>query len=306
LRSGEFYSRGKFLLSAEYLVLYGAKALAVPLKLGQRMVVTEIPLPGLLKWETYVQQKLWFTSIFQLRNMEIMETSDEVTANFIQKLLIAGGELKPGLPATKVGFQIQNYIDFDISWGLGSSSSLVSNLAYWLDIDPFALHSRVFRGSGYDIFCARATKPILYQVEEGRPDAREIIFNPSFKENLYFVYSGRKQNSRESVRRFLEQHAGDEAIIKEISRLTGAMVKAKNLGEFLALMLQHEEALSSVLGLKMLKEELFPDFPGQIKSLGAWGGDFFMAGTTMSPEEVKDYFSNKNLDVVFRWDEIVL
>jgi mevalonate kinase len=287
-------------------VLYGAKALAVPLKLGQKMVVSEIPEPGMLKWETYIQQKLWFTSVFTLSDLEILETSNDATVKFIQNLLKAGVKLKPELFTTTAGFQIQNYIDFDLSWGLGSSSSLVSNFASWLDIDPYALFKLLFRGSGYDVYCARAVKPIIYQLKEGLPVVREVSFKPSFTDNLYFVYSGRKQDSQESVREFISQPFKDEQIINDVTNLTESMISASSLDEFLALIRLHEEMLSSLLGLKRIKDELFPDFPGEIKSLGAWGGDFVMAGTSMSSEKVKDYFSSKNLPVVFRWDEIVL
>lgn len=38
-----FYSHGKFLLTGEYLVLEGALALALPLKLGQTMTVETFP-----------------------------------------------------------------------------------------------------------------------------------------------------------------------------------------------------------------------------------------------------------------------
>jgi mevalonate kinase len=97
LRSGDYYSNGKFLLSGEYFVLYGAKALAVPLKYGQRMRVEELPEPGILQWETYVLNKLWFSAGFYLKDMEIIKSSDDQTALFIQNLLKEGGKLQPGL-----------------------------------------------------------------------------------------------------------------------------------------------------------------------------------------------------------------
>jgi len=305
LRSGEYYSNGKFLLSGEYFVLYGAKALAVPLKYGQRMLVDELPEPGILHWETYVLNKLWFSAGFKLKDMEIIESSNSKTAFFIQNLLKEGGKLQPGLYLTTKGYHIKNYIDFDINWGLGSSSSLVSNLAYWLDVDPYALYCSTFQGSGYDVFCARARRPIIYQLKENRPQINETSFNPSFSDHLYFVYLGKKQDSQESVKNFKAQKGFDDHIILEISDLTDSMFKSVTVTDFLMAMHLHEEILSEFLRIPMVKEELFPDFHGEIKSLGAWGGDFVMAGTTMSAKEVKDYFFGKNLDVVFNWMEIV-
>lgn len=306
MTSGEFFSRGKFLLSGEYLVLHGARALAVPLKMGQKMVVAELGEPDILRWETFVEDKLWFSSAFQLRDMEILDASDEKTAHFIQRLLKTAGKLEPGLHLRKPGYSVKNYIEFDIRWGLGSSSSLLSNLAYWLDINPFTLYLGLYNGSGYDVFCSRAEKPILFQLKEGRPIVHESAFKPSFSNQLYFVYSGRKQNSQESVRKFRAQNLMDDLLIREISDLTDSMLKSTSLEDFSRLMRLHESILSSVLGIRVVKDELFPDFQGEIKSLGAWGGDFLMAASEMTEEEVRNYFKKKNLQVIFNWNEIVL
>ncbi len=305
MTGGEYYSRGKFLLSGEYLVLYGAKALAVPLKFGQRMIAGSMPGPVILKWETFVKEKLWFAAEFDLKDLEIMETTDEKTALFIQSLLKAGGKLRPELHLSNCGYHIQNHIEFDIKWGLGSSSSLISNLAYWLGIDPYALYRSVFRGSGYDVFCSRAEKPIIYQLADGRPSVIEAPFDPSFADNLYFVYSGRKQDSQASVEKFMNRQFNDDKIIREISDLTDSMIKAASFEEFSGLMRRHEEIMSGILGQNRVKEEQFPDFKGEVKSLGAWGGDFVMAVTKMSEPEVRNYFKRKNLEIVFKWVEIV-
>jgi mevalonate kinase len=305
LTSGEFYSKGKFLLSGEYFVLYGAKALAVPLKFGQLMTITELPGQDMLKWETYILDNLWFTANYNLKDLTLLNSSDEKTGLFIQNLLKAGGKLQPELQLGNQGYYLRNNIDFSIMWGLGSSSSLVSNMAYWLDVDPYKLYRSIFKGSGYDVFCARAEKSLIYQLHGDIPEACETYFKPSFSDHLYFVYSGRKQDSQESVNQFKSRRFEDDKIILEISDLTDTMLNANTIGDFMTVMLAHEEALSSALGLPKVKEELFPDFPGEIKSLGAWGGDFVMAATDMDQVEVKNYFSRKNLEVVFKWDEIV-
>jgi mevalonate kinase len=305
LRSGQYYSKGKFLLSGEYFVLYGAKALAVPLKYGQKMTVEEIPDKGLIRWTTHVMDKLWFTAVYSRRDFEILQASDEMTAIVVQNLLKEGSKLQPGLNLENKGFFIQNHIDFDLNWGLGSSSSLVSNLSFWLELDPYALYRAIYQGSGYDVFCARAEKPIIYQLHDDLPLVVESSFRPSFTEKLYFIYLGRKQDSQESVRKFRAYQYDDEKVIGEISALTGAMEAANSLDDFLKIMHDHEEILSKVLGLPGVKPELFPDFNGEIKSLGAWGGDFVMAASTLEPEEVRQYFLKKDMPVFFKWKEIV-
>ena len=51
----EFYSHGKLLISAEYAVLDGAKALALPTKLGQRLQVTKTNTEYIL-WKSFDYQ----------------------------------------------------------------------------------------------------------------------------------------------------------------------------------------------------------------------------------------------------------
>lgn len=305
MKKGYFYSRGKFLLSGEYLVLDGALALAVPLKPGQSLQVTEIPEPGILRWETHICGNEWFKATYKNNMQEILNSNNRETAIFIQKLLDAALNLKHKALPSETGYLIHTEIEFDINWGLGSSSSLISNLAYWLDLDPYALYKKVFNGSGYDVFCARASKPILYQLENGVPMVREIDFNPSFLHNLSFIYLGKKQDSQESVRNFRELAVPDNQIIGDITALTNGLVHANSLIQFMELLENHEQILSRMLGRKTVKEELFPGFNGAIKSLGAWGGDFIMAASPMDHEDVKEYFRKKAYPVIFRWDEIV-
>ena len=50
--------------------------------------------------------------------------------------------------------------------------------------------------------------------------------------------------------------------------------------------------LGEILGMEPIKKRLFPDYPGSVKSLGAWGGDFILA--TGSAED-QDYFQAKRL-----------
>ena len=50
----------------------------------------------------------------------------------------------------------------------------------------------------------------------------------------------------------------------------------------------------------------FADYWGCIKSLGAWGGDFVLATSEKSEEETRTYFKSKGLDVIFRYDELIL
>ena len=59
-----FYSKGKLLLTGEYLVLDGAKALALPTKKGQSLLV-EKNNSGLLSWTSFdCHKQVWYKTIF--------------------------------------------------------------------------------------------------------------------------------------------------------------------------------------------------------------------------------------------------
>ena len=56
----KFYAKGKILLTAEYAVLGGAKALALPTKLGQSLEVIKTS-TGKLEWKSIdVNGKVWY------------------------------------------------------------------------------------------------------------------------------------------------------------------------------------------------------------------------------------------------------
>ena len=72
-----FYSNGKLLITGEYLVLDGAKALAIPTKFGQHLEVKKIDEPKLI-WESYSDtNNLWLQVEFDLPRLRIIsETFD--------------------------------------------------------------------------------------------------------------------------------------------------------------------------------------------------------------------------------------
>lgn len=44
-----------------------------------------------------------------------------------------------------------------------------------------------------------------------------------------------------------------------------------------------------------MQSTMFADFPGVVKSLGAWGGDFILAAANIAPTEIRSYFHKKDL-----------
>ncbi len=301
-----FFSRGKLLLSGEYAVILGARALAVPLKLGQHMEILTNAESGTLAWESSDPSGIWFRAEFALPGLEILQASDPVPAAFIASSIRAALELKPGFLSPGQGFRVHTHLEFHRDWGFGSSSSLISNLARWFDVPLFELFRKISSGSGYDVFCARASQPIIYSLIDDQPLLEEVSFHPPFTKNLYFVYLGQKQDSQVSVGNFRSKPMIATGSVQAISALTGRMAVTNDLDEFMKVMNDHELVISGMTGLEPAGKKLFPDFRGAVKSLGAWGGDFVMAASDMSLEQVRDYFRSKGLEVIFGYDELVL
>ena len=67
--------------------------------------------------------------------------------------------------------------------------------------------------------------------------------------------------------------------------------------------MEHEKIISNIIKLKPVKEKLFPDYFGEIKSLGAWGGDFVLV---TGNEETPNYFKNKGFETFLSYREMIL
>jgi hypothetical protein len=60
------------------------------------------------------------------------------------------------------------------------------------------------------------------------------------------------------------------------------------------------------LGIPRIKEQFFSEYWGEIKSLGAWGGDFILATSERSAEETKTYFNQKGFEVLFKYEQLAI
>ena len=116
----------------------------------------------------------------------------------------------------KNGSDITTNLTFEKNWGLGSSSTLISNLSKISGVNPFTLNNKIFKGSGYDIACAESISPILYRIDKDEKIISEVSFKPSFHKNIYFVYLNKKQNSFLEIERYNKNKASN-SIINEIS-----------------------------------------------------------------------------------------
>ena len=303
-----FHANGKFLLSGEYLVLQGACALALPLNLGQSLEVTTInDRNGMIHWDAYTPKGFWFASIFSKHDFTVHASDDMDKADNLSKIFRAIKTLNPNILQDENDYFFTTRLEFDKDWGLGSSSTLISLLAQWANVNPYELLKMTMGGSGYDIACATASQPIFYQLKNGNPIVEKADFKPAFANKLYFVYQGHKQSSGKEVKSFKEraQKYDYASECSEISEISERLTSTASFDDFCALLTRHEEIMSHCLEQPALKSQ-YPDFHGTIKSLGAWGGDFFMAATELSENEVISYFNGKGLKTVLKYNEIVL
>lgn len=313
-----FYSNGKLLLTGEYLVLDGAKSLAVPTKFGQDLSVEKIQEPQLI-WGSFTDVgECWFEAVFDLPKLRLLnctfnsdkEGSGEIIAETLLDILKEAKELNPDFLNTKNGFVVKTTLTFPRNWGLGSSSTLINSIADWAKVDAFKLLWNSFKGSGYDIACAQNDSPIFYQIERDlstsnkmMPKIEQVDFNPSFKEDLFFVHLNQKQDSKEAIAKYRESGVNFQNEIKRVSEISIEFLEAKTLKEFENLIIEHEQIISSIIKLQPVKEKLFPDYFGEIKSLGAWGGDFVLVtGNSETPA----YFKNKGFETILTYSEMVL
>ncbi len=299
-----YYSHGKLLISGEYLILEGAIGLAVPTVQGQDLVVEETD-TGSLQWESVDEnEKTWFTAEFDLEDFELLSHSgDASVGEQLQRILRTARKMNSRFLIASEGCQVRTALEFSRNWGLGSSSTLVNNIAKWADRNPFRLLFDSFGGSGYDIACANSEKPIFYRLEGKQPKAYQVDFDPPFKKNLFFVYLNVKQSSKASIAQFQEVQDFDDQTLDHISAISKELVRCGNQKDFNLLLEEHERIIGSVLGETPIQQRYFEDFSGQIKSLGAWGGDFALVSAKTDPS---DYFSKKGFKTVIPYGKMVL
>ena len=299
-----FYSNGKLLITGEYLILDGAKGLALPTKMGQNLNVEDTN-SGNIHWKSYdADESIWFEEILSFQEIQDNTITTESVKATLIKILQVANTMNSNLFSNSEGFAVTTQLSFPRNWGLGTSSTLINNIAQWFQIDAFELLQQSFGGSGYDIACAQNNSPITYVLLDGKPRVEKVVFKPEFAQNLYFVYLNQKRNSKSAIADYHTNKTKQlSSYIAAINTLTQDIIDANNLELFTQLISQHETVLSEILKTKTVKDTLFPDFDGAVKSLGAWGGDFVMI---VSKENPKPYFVSKGYETVIPYREMIL
>ena len=300
-------SNGKLLLTGEYLAMEGAWALGIPLKKGQTLSVSEKrSTKPILHWTAFKPSGLWFEAVFRLSDLKILSTNNTIMANDLLKLLNYCKSHSKRFPVGEKEVSVKTKLEFNSQFGWGSSSTLVANIGEWLKINPFKIQETVFGGSGYDIACAQNNTAILYKKTKPSPTIKPIVYTPGFSNQLFFVYLEHKQKTTDSVNSFKQKATYSKKDINTISDISLKISTVDNIKEFEELIIRHEEVISNILKTPTIKHLYFNDFPGTIKSLGAWGGDFILVTSPLPENETKNYFKGKGYTTIFSWKDIVL
>lgn len=307
----QYYSNGKLLLTGEYFVLDGAKSFAVPTACGQDLTIEPIKEPQLI-WQSFTNTgKCWLEVIFDLPKLRLVSADFEATkdggndtlAENLRTILIETQKLNSAFLKSENGFLVKTNLTFPKNWGLGTSSTLINNIANWAQVNPYQLLESTFGGSGYDIACAQHNTPILYTRNGVNPLVEKVTFNPNFKEEMYFVYLNKKQNSREGIKRYKSLKGTLTSEIQQISKLSDLFLASDNLKDFEKLLIEHEQLVSKTIQLQTVQKTFFSDYFGQTKSLGAWGGDFILA---TGNEDTPSYFKQKGFETVIPYAELII
>jgi mevalonate kinase len=302
----DFNSNGKILLTSEYVVLEGVECIALPTKFGQSLSVLKNN-TKCINWTSYdYNDKLWFKEKYLINseNKIIYSGKKNNTSDTLLKVFNSIIKLSNTKINSNVGYNFVSKLSFSKDWGLGTSSTLINNLANWATVDPYKLLQLTFGGSGYDIACAESEYPIRFNNYNSKITVTKSDFNPVYKENIFFVYLGNKQNSRDGIKYYKSKNNNLNKDIKNQFKFINQTIETtNNLIEFEECLIKHELLISKLIDIEPIKNRLFKDYnKGVVKSLGAWGGDFVLATGSKSD---MGYFLEKGYKTIFEYSQLI-
>ena len=304
--SRSFFARGKLLLTSEYVVLNGIPAVAVPTRLGQRLEVVEVVDSPYLAWTARAHDgSIWLEGSLERTPQGWKPSADlESPASglgAVSELLSAAEHLR-GTPLP--GGSVITFLEFPNDYGWGSSSTLISLVAQWAEVDALALHFATQNGSGYDAVCALASGPIRY-TRTGHASAQWVPVSLAHwpHNTLYLVHLGEKQRSAQDVVRY-QNLAPDPLLIDAVEEAAELLLQASSTQEWSNAVRAHEDAMSRVLERTPVAETRFANYPHAVKSLGAWGGDFVLAQVLEASD--LQWLKERGFSTILPWSDCVV
>lgn len=299
----EFRSNGKLLLTAEYFVLDNAKAIALPTKLGQKLLFEKAKSGNKIHWKSIdFENNIWFEALFSLADFAVIQTSQPQISDRLQQIFNAIHHQNNSFFSDESSYFFETQLEFPQHWGLGSSSTLLANLSQLAQINPYQLLQQTFGGSGYDIACAFSNQPITFQKDKECIKIENINLSKDITQHFAFVFLNKKQDSRQGIELY-KSVSKNQVFIEKITSISEKIISSKSIEAVENLLNEHESILCKHLGLPKVKNLYFNDYTGIVKSLGAWGGDFVLI---TKKENYRKYFKKKGFEVVLDYEEIIL
>ncbi|MEJ6590136.1 MAG: GYDIA family GHMP kinase [Crocinitomicaceae bacterium] len=298
-----YRANGKLLISGEYTVLDGSLSLALPTQRGQELDY-EWADTDVLHWRSLdVNGHLWFDAHYKASDFSLIDSSDTKKAAVLKEILLAATALSSTTKPLKG--EVTTRLEFPNDWGLGSSSTLLCCVAQCFEVNALDLHFKVSNGSGYDVACGLSDTAITYRLLNKKTEVLPIDWKPSFKDSLFFIYLNTKQKSSREVSKYQDRkkELNIASTVSKISKLTQKMIEATTIDAFNQAVDTHEEIMSIVLGYPTVKALYFADYPGSVKSLGAWGGDFILATGGVGD---RAYFTDKGYTVAHEYASLII
>ena len=100
-----FYSNGKLLITGEYLILDGAKGLALPTKMGQNLIV-ESTNTETIHWKSFdADGSIWFEEILSFNEINAKNSiAPESVKGTLIRILQVANTMNPDLLSNSNGF----------------------------------------------------------------------------------------------------------------------------------------------------------------------------------------------------------
>jgi mevalonate kinase len=283
----------------------GATAMAVPTLQGQSLRISEASGSEVV-WKSYDPKgQMWFSASFDLMDFKALKTSDPAISDTLSSILKAASRLNSDFLSHWKKYKVDTWLEFERNWGFGSSSTLISCIAQWAEVNPYHLLFDTLGGSGYDVACAQSDGPILYRLGNEELDIDYIDFEPAFLNQLFLVYLGRKQDTKSARDYYYKNRPKLNGTHEQISRISESIPECMTLSAFEKALEEHENIVSKCLNLPKVKDQYFHDYWGTVKSLGAWGGDFVLATSEAPEAETRNYFASKGFETLLRLSEVM-
>lgn len=239
-----------------------------------------------------------------LIDFSVEKSTDAGKSRYIQQLIKSAARLNSDFLSKWKKYKITSELDFDPDWGLGSSSTLIANLAEWSELSPFELFFDTQEGSGYDVAAAVSDAPLLYQKSDDELSFETFDWDQDLLDSIVVFYQGQKQSSHMEVRAWKNNNRWNRKDVDRMTLISESLAECHQIEEAIHLIKENREMVEKLLDQKAF-DGLYSDFEGAIKPLGAWGGDFGGA-LSKDVEYTRKYLRDKGLENSFRLSDIVV